>query len=75
MLLVVLLVAANSPLWVAVTISIAAMLTFNIVFLPPVGTFVISDPQNWVALFAFLAVSLVASNLSSCGSRPGPRKR
>ena len=65
LLLVVLLVAASSPLWVAVTISIAAMLTFNLVFLPPVGTFVISDPQNWVALFAFLAVSLVASRLSS----------
>ena len=25
----------------------------------------IADPQNWVALFAFLAVSLVASNLSA----------
>ncbi len=32
---------------------------------PPVGTFTIADPQNWVALFAFLAVSLVASNLSA----------
>ena len=27
--------------------------------------FTIADPQNWIALFAFLAVSLVASNLSS----------
>jgi two-component system, OmpR family, sensor histidine kinase KdpD len=34
-------------------------------FLPPVGTFTIADPQNWIALFAFLAVSLVASNLSA----------
>jgi len=31
----------------------------------PVGTFTIADPQNWVALFAFLTVALVASNLSS----------
>ena len=38
---------------------------FNYFFLPPVGTFTIADPQNWVALFAFLAVSLVASNLSA----------
>jgi two-component system sensor histidine kinase KdpD len=64
-LLVVLVVAATSRLWVAVSTSIAAMLSFNFFFLPPVGTFTIADPPNWVALFAFLAVSLIASNLSS----------
>lgn len=64
-LVVVLLVAAAARLWVAVTTSIIAMLAFNFFFLPPVGAFVIADPQNWVALFAFLAVSLVASNLSA----------
>ena len=64
-LVVVLLVAATARLWVAVTTSLAAMLAFNFFFLPPVGTFVIADPQNWIALFAFLAVSLVASNLSA----------
>jgi two-component system, OmpR family, sensor histidine kinase KdpD len=64
-LVVVLLVAASARLWVAVTTSIIAMLAFNFFFLPPVGALVIADPQNWVALFAFLAVSLVASNLSA----------
>lgn len=64
-LMVVLLVAATSRLRVAVATSIAAMLSLNFFFLPPVGTFTISDPLNWVALFAFLAVSLVASNLSA----------
>jgi two-component system sensor histidine kinase KdpD len=64
-LIVVLLVAATSRLWVAVTTSIAAMLAFNFFFLPPVGAFVIADPHNWIALFAFLVVSLVASNLST----------
>ena len=64
-LLVVLLVAATSRLWAAVLTSVAAMLCFNFFFLPPMGTFTIADPQNWVALFAFLAVSLVASNLSA----------
>jgi two-component system sensor histidine kinase KdpD len=64
-LLVVLVVAATSRLWVAVTTSVVAMLCFNFFFLPPVGTFTIADPQNWIALFAFLAVGLVASNLSS----------
>jgi len=64
-LLVVLLVAATSRLWLAVATSVAAMVCFNFFFLPPVGTLTIADPQNWVALVAFLAVSLVASNLSS----------
>jgi hypothetical protein len=30
-----------------------------------IGTFTIADAQNWIALFAFLAVSLVTNNLSS----------
>jgi two-component system sensor histidine kinase KdpD len=37
----------------------------NFFFLPPLGTLTIADPQNWVALSVFLAVSLVASNLSA----------
>ena len=64
-LIVVLLVAATSRMWVAVTTSLAAVLAFNFFFLPPVGTLTIADPQNWIALFALLAVSLVASNLSA----------
>lgn len=64
-LMVVLIVAATSRLWIAVATSIAAMLALNFFFLPPVGTFTIADPQNLVALFAFLTVSLVASNLSA----------
>src|SRR5262245_52438112 len=65
LLLVVLIVAATSRLWIAICVSIVAMLTFNFFFLPPVGTFTIADPQNWIALFAFLVVSVVASQLSS----------
>ncbi len=64
-LLIVLVTAATSRLRVAVLTSIAAMLCFNFFFLPPVGTLTIADPQNWVALFVFLVVSLVASNLSA----------
>jgi two-component system sensor histidine kinase KdpD len=64
-LLIVLLVAATSRLWVAVVTSVAAMVCFNYFFLPPTGTLTIADPQNWVALIAFLVVSLVASHLST----------
>ena len=49
----------------AVATSLAAVLAFNYFFLPPVGDFTIADKENWVALAAFLAVSLVASNLSA----------
>jgi two-component system sensor histidine kinase KdpD len=64
-LLVVLLAAASARFWVAAAISVVAMLAFNFFFLPPVRTFYLADPQNWVALFVFLVVSLVASNLST----------
>src|SRR5580700_11031268 len=61
-------ILAVSTVWgfaVAALMSLAAMLAFNYFFLPPIGTLTISDPQNWVALFAFLATSLIASQLSS----------
>ncbi len=64
-LMVVLLVAATSRLRVAVVTSVLCMLCLNYFFLPPVGAFTIADPENWAALFAFIAVSLVASHLSA----------
>ena len=45
--------------------SVVAMVAFNYFFLPPIGTFTIADPQNWVALFVFLATSLIASELGT----------
>ncbi|MEZ5293264.1 MAG: DUF4118 domain-containing protein [Vicinamibacterales bacterium] len=63
-LLVVLVAAATSSLGVAIGVSMVAVLSFNYFFLPPVGTFTVADPQNWLALVAFLAVSVVGSNLS-----------
>jgi len=64
-LLAILLVSAAWGLAVSVCMSIAAVLAFNYYFLPPIGTFTIADPQNWVALFAFLVVSVLSSHLSS----------
>src|ERR1700704_4718330 len=65
LLLVVLVTATLSRLWVAIVASIAAMLALNFFFLPPVGTFTIADPENWVALFGFLIVGVIASKLSA----------
>ena len=63
-LVVVLLLATAWGIAEATIASVAAMLCFNFFFLPPVGTLTIADPQNWVALVAFLATAIVASQLS-----------
>jgi two-component system sensor histidine kinase KdpD len=64
-LLIVLITAAGSRLWISIAVSGLADLCLNYFFMPPIGTLAIADPQNWVALFAFLAVAVVASNLST----------
>jgi two-component system sensor histidine kinase KdpD len=64
-MLVVLIVATASRRWVAIATSLMAFFCFNFFFLPPVGTWTIADPENWVALFTLLAVSIVASHLST----------
>jgi two-component system, OmpR family, sensor histidine kinase KdpD len=65
LLLVVLGSATMARLWIPIVVSVAALLTLNFFFLPPVGTFTIANPQNWIALFAFLVVAVIASNLSA----------
>jgi two-component system, OmpR family, sensor histidine kinase KdpD len=64
-LLAILAVSAVWGMVVSVVMSVAAMLLFNYFFLPPIGTFTIADPQNWVALFAFLFTSIMGSQLSA----------
>jgi two-component system, OmpR family, sensor histidine kinase KdpD len=64
-LLAILAVSAVWGMAVSVFMSVAAMLAFNYFFLPPVGKLTIADPQNWVALFAFLVTSITGSQLSS----------
>src|SRR5467141_3925304 len=64
-LLAILAVSAVWGMAVSVFMSVLAMLSFNYFFLPPVGTFTITDPQNWVALLAFLITSITGSQLSS----------
>jgi two-component system sensor histidine kinase KdpD len=63
-LLTILLIASWWGITESTAASLAAMLCFNFFFLPPVGTLTIADPQNWVALVAFLATAIVTSQLS-----------
>src|SRR6266404_4154983 len=64
-LLAILAVSAVWGMTVSFLMSLAAILSFNFFFLPPVGTLTVADPQNWVALLAFLVTSTVGSRLSS----------
>jgi len=68
-LLAVLIVSATWGLRYAVFMAVVAALAFNYFFLPPVGTLIISDPQNWVALVAFLITAVVSSQLSERARR------
>ena len=67
--LVVLFVASRWGLVLATTTAVVATLAFNYYFLPPVRTFTIANPQNWIALFAFLVSAVVASRLSERARR------
>jgi two-component system, OmpR family, sensor histidine kinase KdpD len=53
----------------AVFVAVIASLAFNYYFLPPTGTFTVADPQNWIALFAFLVTAVTASQLSERARR------
>jgi len=64
LLLAILAVSAVWGTVVSVFMSVLAMLVFNYEFLPPIGTLTIADPQNWVALGAFLFTSLMGSQLA-----------
>ena len=68
-LLLVLVIASAWGFVEAALASVLATLLFNFFFFPPAGKFTIADPQNWVALFSFLATSLMASRLSTMAKR------
>jgi len=68
-LLAVLVISAYWGFWYAAFLAVISTLAFNFYFLPPFGTFTIADPQNWVALFAFLATAVVSSQLSEQARR------
>jgi two-component system, OmpR family, sensor histidine kinase KdpD len=68
-LLVILIISAAWGLRYAIFTAVLATLGYNYFFLPPLHKFTIADPQNWVALFAFLFTAVVASELSEKARR------
>ena len=69
LLLAILVVSTIWGAAVSIFMSVAAMLAFNYYFLPPIRTLTIADPQNWVALFAFLVTAVLGSQLSARARR------
>jgi two-component system sensor histidine kinase KdpD len=68
-LVAVLVIAAAWGLKYSVYTSLIATACLNFFFLPPVRTWTISDPQNWVALGVFLITAIIGSKLSDKARR------
>ena len=64
-LFAVLPVAALWGLPWALAVSLASMLTFNFLFLPPTHTFRLADSENWVALAVYLVTAVTVSELAA----------
>ena len=64
-LLVVVAVATLCGFWPATLTSLAAMACLDYYFTPPIFTFNIDDPQDWVALGTFVVTALIISRLSA----------
>ena len=64
-LLIILFIATRWGSFPALFTSLLAMLFFNFFFLPPFGTLSIANPDNWVALVAFLVTAITAGQLSA----------
>jgi two-component system sensor histidine kinase KdpD len=63
LLLVVLFVAVGWGSRPAVLASLLGVVCINLFYLPPVGRLTIDDPDNWIALFAFLVTAVTAGQL------------
>jgi two-component system sensor histidine kinase KdpD len=69
LLLIVLFAAMGWGSRPALLAALLGVVCFNFFFLPPVYTFTIVDPQNWVALAAFLITALTVGELSARAKR------
>ncbi len=65
LLLIVLFTATVFGSRPAFLASVLGVLCFNFFFLPPLYTFTIAEPQNWIAFSAFLVTALTAGQLSA----------
>jgi K+-sensing histidine kinase KdpD len=62
-------VAVVCGLAYAIPVSVASMLTFNFLFLPPLHTFALRESENWVALTVYLVTGVVVGELATRSRR------
>jgi two-component system, OmpR family, sensor histidine kinase KdpD len=63
-MLAVLAVSVVWGAWLGVLTAILSAAAFNFFHLPPVGRFTLKDPDNWVALVAFVVTAALASSVA-----------
>jgi two-component system sensor histidine kinase KdpD len=63
-LLAVLVVSLTWGAWLGALTAVLSAAAFNFFHLPPVGRFTVKDPDNWVALGAFLVVAALTSSVA-----------
>jgi len=63
LLLVVLGASAAGGRVLGLATAAASFIVFDVLFLPPYNTLVVSNPLDWLVLFAFLVTSVVAAQL------------
>jgi len=68
-LLIVVFVATAWGPKPAIVASLLGVACLNFFFLPPLHTFTVADPENWVALFAFLITAITVGQLSAHARR------
>ena len=64
-LLIVFLTALKFGFWEATGSSFAAVASLDFFFAPPIHSFRLYDPENWVALVTFEIIALIVSRLSN----------
>jgi two-component system sensor histidine kinase KdpD len=64
-LVVVLALASTRGLYPAVLASLVAFLSFDFFLVPPLYTFTVASPEEWLALFIFLCAAIVTGQLAA----------
>jgi PAS domain S-box-containing protein len=69
MLLVVMFTASAGGRWPGLMASLLAALSFDYFFLPPIGSFTIASPQDWMTFATLVAVAITVGELSERARR------
>lgn len=64
-LIPVMVSAVTFGLWPALFTAFISVMTYNFFFLPPLYTFNIADPNNWLSFGVLLFVAVIAGNLAA----------